>query len=236
MFKQLIFQDQTYHGSNNNRIQQNANLSENGDPPQLPKARKTPPFLHASGGTSDSPSTKSTASISPASDHAQPGKRYRRYAKPPYSYVSLITLAILSSRDKKLRLSQILKRISEMFPFFNGTYQGWRDSVRHNLSQNECFVKVRFTNPDSALVSKHLHHAKYQVIRFPDSVIRTPRHPRSPQLTKDEMTLVTSYRGQPGIRNSVKALIFIGGLTTPGSTPSERTAVMSSVYPFKIFV
>jgi len=70
------------------------------------------------------------------------GKRYKRYAKPPYSYVSLITLAILSSPEKKLRLAQILKRIAEMFPFFNGSYQGWRDSVRHNLSQNECFVKV----------------------------------------------------------------------------------------------
>ena len=72
------------------------------------------------------------------------GKRYKRYAKPPYSYVALITLAILSSPKKKLRLNQILKRISEMFPFFQGQYQGWRDSVRHNLSQNECFQKVDF--------------------------------------------------------------------------------------------
>ena len=78
----------------------------------------------------------------PLENHSGVAKRYKRYAKPPYSYVSLITLAILSSPEKRLRLSQILKRISEMFPFFNGTYQGWRDSVRHNLSQNECFVKV----------------------------------------------------------------------------------------------
>ncbi|XP_009861630.3 uncharacterized protein LOC100179778 [Ciona intestinalis] len=84
----------------------------------------------------------SPSHLTPASNSGPSGKRYKRYAKPPYSYVSLITLSILSSPEKKLRLSQILKRISEMFPFFNGSYQGWRDSVRHNLSQNECFVKV----------------------------------------------------------------------------------------------
>uniref|UniRef100_H2ZI64 Fork-head domain-containing protein n=1 Tax=Ciona savignyi TaxID=51511 RepID=H2ZI64_CIOSA len=98
------------------------------------------------------PSSNTLTPPTPTNGHAnQPptpgntpgsGKRYKRYAKPPYSYVSLITLSILSSPEKKLRLSQILKRISEMFPFFNGSYQGWRDSVRHNLSQNECFVKV----------------------------------------------------------------------------------------------
>nr|CAB3263361.1 uncharacterized protein LOC778613 [Phallusia mammillata] len=89
------------------------------------------------------PSPNHPATGAPANNSTRgSGKRYKRYAKPPYSYVSLITLSILSSPEKKLRLSQILKRISEMFPFFNGSYQGWRDSVRHNLSQNECFVKV----------------------------------------------------------------------------------------------
>nr|CAB3246903.1 FoxH-a [Phallusia mammillata] len=69
-------------------------------------------------------------------------KKYRRYEKPPYSYVGLIALAIQSSTNKMLKLSEILSRISTMFPFFKGEYQGWRDSVRHNLSQNKCFKKV----------------------------------------------------------------------------------------------
>lgn len=37
---------------------------------------------------------------------------------------------------------QILKEISTLFPFFKGNYKGWRDSVRHNLSSYDCFVKV----------------------------------------------------------------------------------------------
>ncbi|XP_029442008.1 forkhead box protein H1-like isoform X2 [Rhinatrema bivittatum] len=69
-------------------------------------------------------------------------KNYHRYAKPPYSYLAMIALVIQSSPEKKLKLSQILKEISSFFPFFKGDYQGWKDSIRHNLSSNDCFQKV----------------------------------------------------------------------------------------------
>ncbi|XP_053571955.1 forkhead box protein H1-like [Bombina bombina] len=69
-------------------------------------------------------------------------KNYHRYAKPPYSYLAMIALVIQNSPEKKLKLSQILRDISILFPFFNGDYIGWKDSVRHNLSSNDCFKKV----------------------------------------------------------------------------------------------
>lgn len=69
-------------------------------------------------------------------------KNYRRHAKPPYSYLALIALVIQNSPEKRLTLSQILKEISTLFPLFKGDYQGWKDSIRHNLSSNDCFRKV----------------------------------------------------------------------------------------------
>ncbi|XP_055489395.1 forkhead box protein unc-130-like [Leucoraja erinacea] len=68
-------------------------------------------------------------------------KNYQRYPKPPYTYLALITIAILNSPEKRLKLSQILHEISVLFPFFKGHYKGWKDSVRHNLSLNDCFIK-----------------------------------------------------------------------------------------------
>ena len=62
--------------------------------------------------------------------------------KPPHSYIALITTAILSSPRKKLTLTEINEHLVENYEFFRGSYQGWRNSVRHNLSFNKCFVKI----------------------------------------------------------------------------------------------
>lgn len=48
-------------------------------------------------------------------------KSYRRsytHAKPPYSYISLITMAIQNSGSKMLTLSEIYQFIMDLFPFY----------------------------------------------------------------------------------------------------------------------
>nr|XP_056710577.1 forkhead box protein H1 [Euleptes europaea] len=69
-------------------------------------------------------------------------KRYHRHPKPPYTYLAMIALVIQAAPERKLKLSQIIKEISALFPFFKEGYQGWKDSIRHNLSSNDCFHKV----------------------------------------------------------------------------------------------
>ncbi|XP_075228958.1 uncharacterized protein LOC142328800 [Lycorma delicatula] len=66
----------------------------------------------------------------------------RRQEKPPFSYIALITMAIKSSPHRKLTLSEIYAFLQQRFPFFRGQYTGWKNSVRHNLSLNECFIKI----------------------------------------------------------------------------------------------
>ncbi|XP_065344285.1 forkhead box protein N3-like isoform X2 [Cloeon dipterum] len=62
--------------------------------------------------------------------------------KPPYSFSCLIFMAIEDSVTQKLPVKDIYAWITDHFPYFQTAPNGWKNSVRHNLSLNKCFKKV----------------------------------------------------------------------------------------------
>ena len=66
----------------------------------------------------------------------------RSYQKPNKTYVGLIAEAILSSPEKKFLLSDIYSYTLTRYPYFRTKGSGWRNSIRQNLSLNDCFIKA----------------------------------------------------------------------------------------------
>ncbi|XP_065361178.1 forkhead box protein biniou [Calliphora vicina] len=86
--------------------------------------------------------TSSTSSQDLSSPDTTKKSGSRRPEKPALSYINMIAMAIKESPTGKLTLSEIYSFLQKRFDFFRGPYVGWKNSVRHNLSLNECFKKL----------------------------------------------------------------------------------------------
>ncbi|XP_061142160.1 forkhead box protein N2-like isoform X1 [Syngnathus typhle] len=71
-------------------------------------------------------------------------------AKPPYSFSSLIFMAIEDSTDKRLPVKDIYGWIVDKFPYYKTASAGWRNSVRHNLSLSKSFCRMDRDKSQSA--------------------------------------------------------------------------------------
>eukprot|EP00051_Salpingoeca_urceolata_P026232 m.476568 g.476568 ORF g.476568 m.476568 type:complete len:543 (-) comp20570_c0_seq1:196-1824(-) len=69
-----------------------------------------------------------------------------RPERPGYSFPQLCYLALREASpdgSDGLVLADIYRYITTNFPFYRSAGCGWKNSVRHNLSQNKCFRKLR---------------------------------------------------------------------------------------------
>ncbi|XP_013172887.1 PREDICTED: forkhead box protein N3-like isoform X1 [Papilio xuthus] len=93
-----------------------------------PEAKTPPPVIRIPSP----PRTPCKAPPSPPTAHT----------KPPYSFSCLIFMAIEAAPARALPVKEIYAWIIRHFPYFKHAPQGWKNSVRHNLSLNKCFHKV----------------------------------------------------------------------------------------------
>ncbi|NXH99493.1 FXJ1B protein, partial [Pachycephala philippinensis] len=97
---------------------------------------------HSSSGTCPSSAAVSAAPAWPPPLPGDIDYTSKARVKPPYSYATLIAMAMEASKKPKITLAAICKWISDNFSYFRRADPSWQSSIRHNLCINKRFVKV----------------------------------------------------------------------------------------------
>lgn len=128
------------------------------------------------------PQVKSGVSHAFVNDSTDLSRDDAKDIKPPYSYATMITQAIVSSgpdEDAALSLSGIYEFIMKHYAFYRFSKSGWQNSIRHNLSLNKAFVKIPRKPNEQGKGMKWSIKSKYrnELLRKAHIRLDVPGHP-----------------------------------------------------------
>nr|XP_045589174.1 fork head domain-containing protein FD4-like [Procambarus clarkii] len=145
--------------------------------------------------------------------------------KPPYSYISLTAMAIWNSPEKMCTLAEIYKFIMDNFPYYRKNTQRWQNSLRHNLSFNDCFIKIP-RRPDRPGKGAYwtLHPSAMNMFEN-GSFLRRRKRFKIPKPEKDALEAGLAQIGppQPQVRPLPPPPLPLPPLKPPGEGPLPPT-------------
>ncbi|KAL3122126.1 hypothetical protein niasHT_001666 [Heterodera trifolii] len=120
------------------------NKEDEGQPTVAGSSEVVEPMLTAAAAKAEVP--KSSEKRRARGKSGKGGRRRalhdRRGEKPRETYIQLIGMAIEAQESKRATLTEIYNFLRDKFEFFRGPYDGWKNSVRHNLSMQDYFYKL----------------------------------------------------------------------------------------------
>ncbi|XP_071988191.1 forkhead box protein M1 isoform X2 [Engystomops pustulosus] len=159
------------------------------------------------------------------------------YERPPYSYMALIQFAINSTPSKRMTLKDIYTWIEEHFPYFKHVAKpGWKNSIRHNLSLHDMFVRE---SPSNNKISYWTIHPQANRCLTLDQVFKASSSSSSG--SGEPRTTPETSQGAQGVSGHMKAperkmkplLPRIDSYLIPVQFPVGQPLIFSPLEPFR---